>query len=150
MQKRYWLRGGIVLGSIYILCFLYILKEYLPDALGGAGSISQIPGIIPEFLIPVYLNAIHAISLIGILPAIAVFVFFFGLGGNILFFFLGGLINLIFYFLIGAKLGGFYKEIKNRNTESPIVEPSKLGVMRKLRRYALLIVIILIFWKIFF
>lgn len=137
MQKRYWLKGGIVLGIVYILCFVYFFQQVY---LGGNHVIQQVPQIVFQ---------IETIAgLVAILPAIAGLTLA-GFGGNVFFVFLGGLVNLAFYFLIGVKLGGYYEGIKNRNTESSITEPPTVNVISKLRKYVLLIVIILILWKIF-
>ena len=94
-KKRYWLRGGIILGAIYAV--LAILGSII-----GRLIVSDISAMGAGIRI---LSFVSKISLLE------------DWASNI---FISMIISVIFYILLGAGIGWIYGKIKNRNINKVI------------------------------
>jgi hypothetical protein len=85
MQKRYWLRGGIIISVLYLVLAVAAIFGSHPNA-AAVNSINMISPA--QYFIPY--------NILGNMPL----VFFIG---------------FFFWFVIGVVLGWLYGKIKNRN-----------------------------------
>jgi len=100
-QKRYWLRGAIVLVGVHTVVFFGFILIFNPDGLG----------FIPLVLMGLPLSLIQE-PLINLFP-VSVFRFFDHSTTGVLA--ITFVINTIQWFSVGVFLGWIYGKIKNRN-----------------------------------